>query len=38
MRFVTGIRRTEQGTERTAFSAVVRLDPSGTVIEERFGP
>ena len=38
MRFVTGIRRTEQGTGRIPFSAVVQLDPSGMVIEERFGP
>ena len=38
MRFVTGPLRTNQPTERTTFSAVVTIDPSGKVIEERFGP
>jgi hypothetical protein len=38
MRFVTRPLPTNQQTEPTAFSAVVRLDSSGNVIEERFGP
>lgn len=38
MRFVTGIRRNEQGTQPAAFSAAVQFDPKGTVLEQRFGP
>jgi inner membrane protein len=38
MRFVTSIRRTDEETEGAAFSAVVRLDRSGTVVGEHFGP
>ena len=38
LRFVTALRRTEQPGEPTAFSALVRLGPDASVIEERFGP
>lgn len=38
MRFVGGALRLEQPPRREPFSAVVRFDPTGRVIEERFGP
>jgi membrane-bound metal-dependent hydrolase YbcI (DUF457 family) len=38
MRFVGGPLRLDQRPQREPFSAVIRLDPGGRVIEERFGP